>query len=168
MFSALKTVFGNARLQEVWHFRHEQNIFGHPKLLWQLKKIIKFGGIRHLELKNFLGELPQTPAKCNPPFLIPWLRACVRMGSYVLLLIKNAARAIRPHNGNSSIHQVPTLSIFLALFYAHMHAMGHRAAWKQCSAGNLLTFFLDNFLRHFDGMDEESYAYLRVHQFFSK
>ena len=33
---------------------------------------------------------------------------------------------------------------------------------------NLLTFFLDDFLRHFDGMDEESYAYLRVYQFFSK
>ena len=39
--------------------------------------------------------------------------------SYVLLLIKNPARAIRPHNGNSSIHQVPTLSIFLALFYPY-------------------------------------------------
>ena len=38
---------------------------------------------------------------------------------YVLLLIKNPARAIRPHNGNSSIHQVPTLSIFLALFYPY-------------------------------------------------
>ena len=39
--------------------------------------------------------------------------------SCVLLLIKNPARAIRPHNGNSSIHQVPTLSIFLALFYPY-------------------------------------------------
>ena len=39
--------------------------------------------------------------------------------SDVLLLIKNPARAIRPHNGNSSIHQVPTLSIFLALFYPY-------------------------------------------------
>ena len=39
--------------------------------------------------------------------------------SYVLLLIKNPARAIRPQNGNSSIHQVPTLSIFLALFYPY-------------------------------------------------
>ena len=39
--------------------------------------------------------------------------------SYALLLIKNPARAIRPHNGNSSIHQVPTLSIFLALFYPY-------------------------------------------------
>ena len=39
--------------------------------------------------------------------------------SYVLLLIKNPARAIRPHNSNSSIHQVPTLSIFLALFYPY-------------------------------------------------
>ena len=28
MFSALKTVSGNARVQEVWHFRHEQKIFG--------------------------------------------------------------------------------------------------------------------------------------------
>ena len=54
------------RLQEVWHFRHEQKIFGHPKFLWQEKKIIKFWGIRHLQFKNFLGELPQTPAKCNP------------------------------------------------------------------------------------------------------
>ena len=26
MFRALKTVLGNARLQEVWHFRHEQKI----------------------------------------------------------------------------------------------------------------------------------------------
>ena len=58
--------------QEVWHFRHEQKIFGHQKFLWQLKKIIKFWGIRHLEFKIFLGELPQTPpAKCNPPFLYP-------------------------------------------------------------------------------------------------
>ena len=39
--------------------------------------------------------------------------------SYVLLLIQNPAGAIRPHNGNSSIHQVPTLSIFLALFYTY-------------------------------------------------
>ena len=39
--------------------------------------------------------------------------------SYVLLLNKNPARAIRPHNGNSSVHQVPTLSIFLALFYPY-------------------------------------------------
>ena len=30
-----------------------------PKFLWQLKKIIKFGGIRHLKFKNFSGELPQ-------------------------------------------------------------------------------------------------------------
>ena len=60
MFSALKTVFGNARLQEVWHFRCEQKIFGHPKFLWQLKKIIKFWGIRHLEssLKFFWGSSP--------------------------------------------------------------------------------------------------------------
>ena len=49
MFSALKTVSGNARLQEVWHFRHEQKIFGRPKILWQLKKIIKVWGIRHLD-----------------------------------------------------------------------------------------------------------------------
>ena len=52
--------------------------------------------------------------------------------SYVLLLIKNPAGAIRPHNGNSSIHQVPTLSIFLALFYPYA-CNGHRAEWKQCS-----------------------------------
>ena len=32
--------------------------FGHPKFLWQLKKIIKFWGIRHLEFKIFLGERP--------------------------------------------------------------------------------------------------------------
>ena len=62
---ALKTVSGNTRLQQVWHFRHEQKIFGHPKFLLQ-KKIIKFWGIRHLEFEFFLGELPQTPAKCNP------------------------------------------------------------------------------------------------------
>ena len=59
----LKTVSGNTRLQEVLHFRDEQKIFGHPKFLWQLKKIIKFWGIRHLEFKIFLGELPQTPRK---------------------------------------------------------------------------------------------------------
>ena len=63
MFNALKTVSGNARLQEVWHFRREQKIFGHPKFLWQLKKIIKFWSIRHLDFKNFLGELRQTPRK---------------------------------------------------------------------------------------------------------
>ena len=56
---------------------HEQKIFGHPKFLWQLKKIIKFWGIRHLEFKIFLGEVPQTPRKMEPPFLIPWLRACI-------------------------------------------------------------------------------------------
>ena len=41
------------------------------------------------------------------------------MTGYVLLLIKNPAGAIRPPNGNSSIHQVPTLSIFLALVYPY-------------------------------------------------
>ena len=52
-----------------------------------------------------------------------WLRSRLNKStwesSYVLLLIKNPGRAIRPHNGNSSIHQVPTFSIFLALFYPY-------------------------------------------------
>ena len=52
---------------EVLHFRHEQKIFGHPKFLSQLKKIIKFWGIRHLKFKKFLGSSPPPPpAKCNP------------------------------------------------------------------------------------------------------
>ena len=64
MFSVLKTItVWECRLQEVCHFPHEQKIFGHPKFLWLLKKIIKFWGIRHLKFKNFLGELPQTPRK---------------------------------------------------------------------------------------------------------
>ena len=41
MYSALKTVSGNAHLQEVWHFRHEQKIFRHPKFLWQLKILLR-------------------------------------------------------------------------------------------------------------------------------
>ena len=53
--------------------------------------------------------------------------------SYVLLLTKNPARAIRSHNGNSSIHQVPTLSIFLALFYPCACNGPPTADWKQCS-----------------------------------
>ena len=73
MFRALKTVLWNARLQ-VWHFRHEQKIFGHPKFLWQLKKIIKFWGIRPLNLKFFWGSSPRPPQNVTP-FLIPWLRA---------------------------------------------------------------------------------------------
>ena len=56
---ALKTVSGNTRLQqEVWHFL---KIFGHPKFLWQLKKIIKVWGICHLEFKIFLGSSPRPP-----------------------------------------------------------------------------------------------------------
>ena len=41
--------------------------------------------------------------------------------SYVLLLIKNPARAIRPHNGNSSVVFIkfPPFPIFLALFYPY-------------------------------------------------
>ena len=77
MFSALKTVSGNARLQEVWHFRHEQktrwldiqNFFGN----W--RKSLNFGVFATLNLKFFWGSSPRPPAKCNPPFLIPWLRA---------------------------------------------------------------------------------------------
>ena len=63
--------------------------------------------------------------------------------SYVLLLIKNPARDIRPHNGNSSIHQVPTLSIFLALFYPctrHMHAMGHPSGLETVLSVKLVDF----------------------------
>ena len=52
--------------------------------------------------------------------------------SYVLLLIKNPARALRPQNGNSSIHQVPTLSIFLALFYPYA-CNGPPSGLEQCS-----------------------------------
>ena len=74
MFSALKTVSWNSRLHEVWHFRHEHKIFGHPKCLWQLKKIIKFWGIRHLEFNIFWGSSPRPPQNVTS-LLIPWLRA---------------------------------------------------------------------------------------------
>ena len=45
--------------------------------------------------------------------------------------------------------------------------MGHRADWKQCSV-KLVDFLSRRLSSTFDGMDEESYAYLRVYQFFSK
>ena len=67
---ALKTVSGNTRLQEVWHFSHEQKIFGHQKFFWR-KKIIKIGVFATLNLKFFWGSSPRPPAKCNPPFLYP-------------------------------------------------------------------------------------------------
>ena len=47
------------------------------------------------------------------------------------------------------------------MFGAHMHAMGHRADWKQCSVK------LVDFLRHFDGMDEDrmpTFAYTSFSQ----
>ena len=75
MFSALKTVSGNARLQEVWHFRHEQKIFGHPKFLWQLKKLIKILGYSPPWIYNFSGGAPPDSPQNVTPFLIHWLRA---------------------------------------------------------------------------------------------
>ena len=83
--------------------------------------------------------------------------------SYVLLLIKNPARATRPHNGNSSSRSFNFSSALLPMCMQWAtERTGNSAQW------NLLTFFLNDVLRHFDGMDEESYAYLRVYQFFSK
>ena len=86
--------------------------------------------------------------------------------SYVLLLIKKPARAIRPHNGNSST-QVPTLSIFPALFYPYA-CNGPPSGLETVLTETCWLSFSTTFLRHFDGMDKESYAYLRVYQFFSK
>ena len=40
-------------------------------------------------------------------------------GRQTRTVVDNCPRVIRPHNGNSSIHQIPTLSIFLALFYPY-------------------------------------------------
>ena len=84
--------------------------------------------------------------------------------SYALLLIKNPARAIRPHNGNSSIHQVPTLSIFLrlALFYPYacngppsgLETVLSETCWLSFS-----TTFFDNSME---------WTRNRVYQFFSK
>ena len=75
MFSALKTVSGNAACRRSGisvmsrTYLDIRNFFG----TW--RKSLNFGVFATLNLK-FSGELPQTPAKCNPPFLIPWLRAC--------------------------------------------------------------------------------------------